>query len=512
MQTLGEAIRTAAQRSPDHTALVALDGSSVSYRELDRQTDRIANAILGAGIARGERVAIWMANSVDYLFVYLACLKSGHIVVQLNIRHTEHEADFQLEDSGCTAIFFDDSTAARVERLSVDRLRLLVTAGAAQVCHARLLHRFAAAGASTPVPAEVRSKDIAVLAYTSGTTGFPKGAQLTHASMLSIAQTNMVACRYALRSTGIFPLSLSFAAGIPAHVIPHLLVGGTLIVMESWDTELLVDSIDRMHAEFTLVPTPPIAEFCEVVTASRTSLDSLVSVLHSTARAPEEQLELLVETIGPRLVEGWGMTENSGGLVAATNRADYALSRPRVFSSTGTAVPGAVVRLIDEDGAELPHDGSSVGQLVFRSNSLASGYWSNPEASARAFTDGWYHSGDLGAIDEDGYIYVVDRRTDLIISGGMNVYPSEVERVLMQHPDVQGCAVVGVPHERWGQSPVAFVVPRNGITTADSIGAYCRDQLAGYKQPRKFILTDSLPTNAGGKVSREGLRRQAAES
>jgi fatty-acyl-CoA synthase len=229
-------------------------------------------------------------------------------------------------------------------------------------------------------------------------------------------------------------------------------------------------------------------------------------LLHSTAKAPEDHLRLLVETIGSRLVEGWGMTENSGGLVAATSAQDYEDRRPRIFSSTGRAGPETVVRLIDNDGEELPQDGQTVGQLIFHSGSLARGYWNDSAATDAAFRDGWYRSGDLGMIDPDGYIYVLDRRADLIISGGMNIYPSELEHVIMQFPGVTECAVIGITHDRWGQRPIAFVVRSDETVTTEAITRFCRERLAGYKQPDEIRFLSTLPKNAGGKVLRKALR------
>jgi acyl-CoA synthetase (AMP-forming)/AMP-acid ligase II len=201
------------------------------------------------------------------------------------------------------------------------------------------------------------------------------------------------------------------------------------------------------------------------------------------------------------------MTENSGGLITATKAADYAPSRPDIFSSVGTCAPDATVRLIDESGNLLPHDGEAVGQVIAHSASLARGYWNNPEASAKTFQNGWYHTGDLGRIDPEGYVYLLDRRPDLIISGGMNVYPSELERVIMTLPGVDACAVVAAPHERWGQTPVAFVVAEPGVT-ADDVFALCAQQLAGYKKPSEVRIVAELPHNNSGKIQKHQLRDQ----
>jgi acyl-CoA synthetase (AMP-forming)/AMP-acid ligase II len=290
-------------------------------------------------------------------------------------------------------------------------------------------------------------------------------------------------------------------------VLTHLYVGGTTILLEDWDTELLVATIEAHAATFAILPSPPIPEFCEIVGRDPRRIDSLISVLHSSSKAPPEHLELLVGVIGPRLVEGWGMTENSGGLITATKAADYAPPRPDIFSSVGTCAPDATVRLIDEAGNLLPHDGEAVGQVIAHSGSLARGYWNNPEASAKTFQNGWYHTGDLGRIDPEGYVYLLDRRPDLIISGGMNVYPSELERVIMTLPGVDACAVVAAPHERWGQTPVAFVVAEAGVT-ADDVFALCAAQLAGYKKPSEVRIVTELPHNNSGKIQKHQLRDQ----
>jgi hypothetical protein len=184
-------------------------------------------------------------------------------------------------------------------------------------------------------------------------------------------------------------------------------VGGTTVLMDEWDTELLVESIAKHQATFTIIPSPPIVEFCAIVDKAPSKVESLVAFLHSSSKAPPEHLAMLVESLGPRLVEGLGMTENSGGLIAATRASDYINPRPDIFESTGIAAPDTIVDIIDEDGNLLPHDGEAVGQLVAHSGSLARGYWGNPEATAKSFVNGWYNTGDLGRITPDGYIYMI---------------------------------------------------------------------------------------------------------
>jgi acyl-CoA synthetase (AMP-forming)/AMP-acid ligase II len=506
---IGAHVTLGALRSPDAVALEIFGGPKRTYGDLDERTNRLAQALLGR-LLPGERVAIWMGNCLEYMDVYLACVKAGLVIVQINIRHKAFEAGFQLKDSGASALVYADEVAHHVEELGVAAsLTLVLATGSKRVTRARGFEEFLATGANV-LPPEPGDDDLMVIGYTSGTTGFPKGAELTHRSVRTLGQTNAITNRYPMNSVHVFGLSLSFTATIPAHILTHLYVGGTTVMLPSWDTEALVDAVQRHRATFTIVPSPPITEFCELVEADPARVASLVSVLHSASKAPAEHLERMVEALGPRLVEGWGMTENSGGLIAATTVQDYLDRRPGIFESTGRAAPDAVIRLVGLDDRVVPHDGRSVGQLVAHSASLARGYWNNPAASTETFRNGWYYSGDLGTIDPDGYVTVLDRRPDMIVSGGMNVYPSEVERAILTAPGVQEVAVVAAPHERWGQTPIAFVVVRDASVTAEAVLAHVSRTIAGYKKPSRVHIVTELPKNASGKVKRHILRDQAA--
>lgn len=502
---IGTQLHYSALRTPNKVAIQLTSGPVRTYSDFDERSSRLANALLAQGFPKGTRIAIWLTNTLEYLDAYLACAKAGFVVVQINIRHKPSEARYQLENSGASALIYCDTVASYVDDLGLAGDFLLISIGKTQVSGTRRFEDFLALGANQ-MPPEPEDDDLLVIGYTSGTTGFPKGAELTHRSVKTLGQTNALTNRYVMASTQVFGLSLSFTAGIPAHVLTHIYVGGTTVLMDDWDTELLVDSIDRHRATFIILPSPPIVEFCEIVRKAPRLINTLVSALHSSSKAPPEHLELLVDTIGPRLVEGWGMTENSGGLLAATRASDYVIRKPDIFESTGIAAPDAVIRIIDEDGNLLPHDGEAVGQLIAHSGSLARGYWKNPEASAKSFHDGWYHTGDLGRIDPDGYVYMIDRRPDLILSGGMNVYPSELERVVLAIPGVSQCAVVGAPHPRWGQTPVAFVIVHDEKITAQVVQDECRRELANYKAPSEVRIVRTLPTNTSGKILKHELR------
>jgi acyl-CoA synthetase (AMP-forming)/AMP-acid ligase II len=295
---------------------------------------------------------------------------------------------------------------------------------------------------------------------------------------------------------------------VPAHVLTTIGLGGTLVMMGKYDVPTLIETIERERITFTYCPSPLLAEFAAQVEADPGRVRSLHSVMHSASKADPQTLKAVYEAVGDRLVEGWGMTENAGGLLTVTTPDDY-LDADRddsIFASAGRAALGCSVAVLAEDGSELRRDGETLGELVFRSPAQADGYWDRPEATAEALAGGWFHSGDLGTIDRRGQVTIVERRTDLIVSGGMNVYPSEVEACIKELDGVLDAGVVGLPHERWGQAVVAAVVVAAGGPDEEAIVAHCRERLAGFKKPTRVVFVDELPYTPTLKLSRATLR------
>lgn len=448
----------------------------------------------------GSRVAVWLDNCLEYLDVYLAIAKAGLIIVPINLRFTAVEAGQILDDADVEALVFCAEVADRVAQLDPGHdLRCLIGVGTLVGDDLEVL---IATGRDTP-PTPPAPDDVLVIGYTSGTTGRPKGAMLTHASIEHVGLTNALSCRYRQASTHVFAMSLSFTATVPAHVLPHLYVGGTTILHSQWDSEALVECIERRGGDFAIVPSPALREVTALLEQRPGAAASLGSVLHSASKATAADLGALVEVLGDKVVEGWGMTESSGGLLTASHPGDLVPGDRERMEIAGRAVPGTEIRVVEEvDG---------VGQLSVRAASLFRGYWRDEVATAAAFADGWFATGDLGRIDADGLVTIHDRRADLINSGGMNVYPSEVERVLMESGRLVECAVVGAAHDRWGQVPVAFVVP-TGPSAAQGLAEFAADRLAGYKRPSRIVEIDALPRNTGGKIERAKLMGWAQNS
>ena len=509
ISTVGDLVDLGAERSPTRIAVKLRGGPGLSYATLRERTNRLANGLLAHGLRPGDRVGAWMDDELAYVELYLAAAKAGLVLVPINARLLAREAVFQLADAGVRALCWSEGVDHRVPELAgADDGLLHITTAASPSVPAIGFASLIAGGADVrPAPPDPGA--LYVLAYTSGTTGVPKGAMLTHRSVLAIARLNAHAYRLPPYSVAAVTGSMSFPAVVPAHVISHLYVGGTAIVMGPWDVETLVDTVDHEQVTFTYLPTPYIADFTALARRVPDRWRSLQSVLHSASRAAPSLRRALCEVVGDRFVEGWGMTENSGGLMTATTRADVADDVANLHATAGRAVPETLVDVVDADGAPVPHDGETMGELRFRGPALMAGYWKRPEATERALRGGWMHTGDLGTIDAGGYVTVTERRTDLIVSGGMNVYPSEVEHCIARLDGVRECVVVAAPHERWGQTVVAVVIGSSAVTETQVI-EHCRRELASYKKPTRVLFVDDVPRTASLKVKRAEVREDVA--
>lgn len=513
MTGIADALRRVAHTA-DTPAIGERGGRMLTYGQLDERTDRLANALLGTGLTPGDTVGAWMEDCHEYFELYLAVAKAGLIIVPVNARFKSEEARYALERADVRALFFTDGLAPLVEQaVDARELRLVATTGTERPCGAGGFEDLLAAASpnapSGPAPA---GDAPLILAFTSGTTGYPKAAVLTQRSVVNVCRSQVMSLRMPLRGVRAHTNSMSFTSSVTAHLLATLYVGGTSILLgKNWDMDDLFALVEQYGVTHTTIPSPLVPDFIAAAETAPERLATIQSILHAGSKVDPDLLRHLGSVVGPRLVEAWGMTENSGGLVCATSALDAA-GRSRlggaVFETVGQPVPETTVEVIDDQGRPLPHDGTSIGELVVRSPCLVDGYWKDQQASQRAFQEDGYHSGDLGSIDEFGYIRIADRRADLIVSGGMNVYPAEVERVIQRHAAVRECAVTGAPHPRWGQTVVAVVVAKPGAELSESaVIELCRENLASYKKPTAVVFVDRLPRNASDKVRREDLRR-----
>lgn len=500
-----------ARAVPDRLALRHRLGSRLTYADLDRRANQVANAMVGLGMQPGDRVALWMDDSLVNVEIYVAAAKIGAVLVPINARLQSAEADYIFEQCEPRIVIYADNLADRLDRSRAASSSLggtLWATGDERVGSARFFESdVKAASHRRPDPVPYSPEDTYLIAFSSGTTGRPKGAATSGRGVENSVVLSALARRLNFFDTALITTSVSFPATIVASILTNLYMANTMVFLGAgWNVDQLLDIAERDRANFVSIPSPFLLDFTHAAKARPAALNSLRSVLHSGSKVPARDLAALHDVVGSRLIEVWGMVE-SGGPITATAVGDYLRVDevgPDLFASVGHALPQCEVALADPDGNPLPHDASAVGELVVRSPALMTGYWNNPEATAHAFRGGYYHTGDLGIIDPDGLVSIVDRRHDLIVSGGANIYPSEVERVLLDCPGVQQAVVVGVPHERWGRTAVAAIVPApNTGLNSYAVLSFVQDRLASYKKPTQIKFVTELPVNSSGKIQRD---------
>ncbi|SDZ01734.1 malonyl-CoA/methylmalonyl-CoA synthetase [Geodermatophilus africanus] len=504
MSELVQRLLGAAKQRPDAPAVVDPDGRVTTYADLFAAASHLGHALHARGIRRGDRVAMWTDDSRPAIEAYVGCALAGLVVVPLNARYTASEVHGILADTEPAVLVWTSSQDGSVEELrddgALDGCTLVRIGPGASPAGTLAWAEVVSTGDVRPPAVELDGNALLAIGHTSGTTGVPKGAMITHASAAAVARQHERAYRLVPRSTVALTGSLSFVSVMPAHVLSHLVIGGRVLLLGRWDVDSLLDRVARDQATFTYLPSPVLSDFADAAERRPEALDSLRSILHSASKAHPDHLARLVAATGTRLVEGWGMTENSGGLMTATTVADLEDARddPGVLATVGRPLPGYEVRAED-------------GELLVKGPGIVPGYWRRPDQNAQTFVHGWFRTGDAGHVDDRGRVVVLERRTDLIVSGGMNVYPAEVEQVIDALPDVVECAVVGAAHERWGQTVVAVVVrPPGSDLTEEDVVAACRRRLAGYKKPTRVVFVDQLPRTVGLKVSRAAVRSQVA--
>jgi len=490
--------------SPDRIAVVDVaTGARLSYREMDQRASACARAWLyELGLKPGDRLGILSGNRLEFLDAFFAAAKSGVILVPLGTRLTAAELAVIVSDCGLSALVYGAEHAETVRELTaevdVGRLVALDHEGD-DLSWETVLDSI---GEGEYVPPVCRPDDPYCLLYTSGTTGRPKGVITPH-RMVAWNAYNTVAC-WQLSEDDVSPIftPLYHAGGLGAFMMPILLAGGTIVLHREFDSSEVWRVIEEEHCTVVLgVPTiwKMLADAPEFQTAQLGRVRWFIS---GGAPMPRHLVAIFRER-GIVMRQGYGLTEVGVNCFAMSNDEAWAkagsIGRPLMFTEA---------RIIDEGGQVLPAE--EVGELCFRGPHVSAGYWKNPEATAEALDkEGWFHTGDMARRDTDGFFYIAGRAKDMFISGGVNVYPAEIENVLLQHPSLADASVVGVPHATWGEVGVAFVVPADGEeVTEEDLGRFVGGRLARYKIPKDFRVVDVLPRTPYGKVVKGELVEQ----
>ena len=496
---LAASLAHTARAHPDQVALRQGD-RAIRYAELDERSARVAGLLAERRITPGDRVGVMLPNVVEFAAVYYGVLRAGGVAVPMNPLLKAREVAYYLADSGARLIVAWHAIGDEV------------TAGAAQAGATALLAdpvTFPSVLAEA-VPAyqvvDREPSETAVLLYTSGTTGRPKGAELTHANLatnVEVTLTDLLELGAHDVVFGGLPLFHSFGQTVTLNTA--VAAGATLVLLPRFDpVQALGLLAEHRVTVFAGVPTMYSA-LLGTPDADRCDVSALRVCVSGGAAMPVEVLKQFEDLFGTTVLEGYGLSETSP--VASFNQPGQ-IRKP---GSIGTPVRGVEMRVIDQGGA-LPH--GEVGEIAIRGHNVMKGYWNRPEATAEAIdADGWFKTGDLGRVDEDGYFYIVDRKKDLIIRGGYNVYPREIEEVLYEHPDVVEAAVIGVPHPELGEEVAAAVALKPGATTtAAELRDFVKDQVAAYKYPRLVRLLNALPKGPTGKILKREIHLPDAEA
>ncbi len=499
-----------ARLRPDAPALALGDQVVATWAEMQGRAARRASALRGKlGLRPGDRVALLMKNAPAYAELLYAAWHAGLAAVPVNAKLHAREVAFILENSGAAAIF---ATPDLVETAAAARGEAHLTAPILDVSGPE----FAAMGSADPVAmAEVEAGDLAWLFYTSGTTGRPKGAMLSHRNLLAMALAYIVDVDPPSTS-GCLLHGAPMSHGSGLYVVPHVMQGHCQVVPESgqFDPAEIFDLL-RTWREVSMFAAPTMVKrLVDHPLSQAADASAIRTIAYGGAPMYVADLKSAIARFGFRFAQLYGQGESPmtiTGMTRAMIEAAYRDGRDDRLGSVG--VPQSVVQVRVADGGDLPQPVGAAGEILVRGDSVMAGYWRNPEATATALRGGWLHTGDIGAFDDSGFLTLMDRSKDLIISGGSNIYPREIEEVLLRDPGVVEVSVVGTPDPQWGERVVAFIVSREGgAATAETLDRLCLAHIARFKRPKEYRFVDRLPKNNYGKVLKTELRRLLTRS
>jgi acyl-CoA synthetase (AMP-forming)/AMP-acid ligase II len=497
-----------ARNFPDNPCLTCGD-ETTTYGELEKLANQLANGLLALGIEKGQRVAILGENSLEHLQLFLAAGKIGAVSVSLNYRLAPAELAFILQDANARALLvLDDGMLHTLDALRGELPRdiELFTRNANQS------HRWEQwlATQSTNIPtADVQPGDGFLQLYTSGTTGSPKGVVSTHHNLLSeaVMNTTLMPVRAAPGSADLICAPF-FHIGGAGSALLSLYAGTEIIMHRAFDPLAVVTDIEKYPINSVFMVPAMIMAVLSLPDIEQRDFSNLKQIYYGASPISEAVLRRAMNVFGTDFIQMYGMTETTGTVVNLT-AADHRRAldgQPELLRSCGRPSVGVQVKVMDSEGRELPT--GEVGELWVKSPSNMAAYYNLPEETAKNVTDGWVHTGDAGMSDAEGYIYLKDRMKDMVVSGGENIYPVEVENALANHPAIADVAVIGVPDEKFGEALLAMVVLQadTSLETAEMI-AFCRDKIAGYKIPRKLQVIPEMPRNPSGKILKKELRK-----
>jgi acyl-CoA synthetase (AMP-forming)/AMP-acid ligase II len=499
---MGQLITRRARRDPGLEALYDVaKGERFTYAELNERSNRVAHSLAADGITHGDRVALLLGNGVEFLDSFFGAAKLGAVTVPLNTRLVADEYEFILSDAGAETLIFDEEFTEVVAELrgrgTKTAVRRWVQVGGSPPEGVVSFADWVASADRSEPDIAIEGGDLLFVMYTSGTTGLPKGVMHSHETIAAMLMTVTGSgdWRYTDRFLNALPL---FHVGALSPVLCQIFLGASVILQRAFDPVQSWDLIRDERITTTLL-VPAMLQFM-LATHQPDSHDvsSLRSVFSGAAPVAVPLINACTD-LGVEIHQVYGLTESAGTvcLISPTDAVDHVGSTGRAFFFTD-------VRVIDDNGNDC--DPGQPGEVIARGDHVMVGYWNRPDATAEAIVDGWLHTGDVATIDEEGFVTIVDRVKDMLISGGENVYPAEIESVLMSHDEIADVGVIGIPSARWGESPLAVVVKASASLTADAVIEHCQGRLASFKTVKAVEFVDVIPRNASGKILKRELR------
>jgi len=503
MQTICEMLKSTARMYPDKTAVIFL-GQEYSYAELIEKIDSLAQGLAAQGIKKGDWVMELIPNGLDLILTHFAVIQLGAIVVPLNVMYRSHEINYIGKTTGAKAIVAETDlwkASAEEIRRELAELKTVILIGK-EMEGAISYQSLLGYGSKFSSSEDVSFDDIASVIFTSGTTGRPKGATQSHRSILS----NVYGCidknKFSKEDRFLCALPLFNNFALNVVMMSCFTIGGTLIVVDRFDSNKVLEEVGRCSATYFAGTPTMFVYLLEAYDRKKHNISTLRVTNSGGAHCPPELIKKVEETFGVIHLDGYGQTEGCG---FTTLNPIVGVRRP---NSVGIPLSNIWVKIVDDDDKELPS--GKVGEIIEKGDAFSvHGYWNRPEVNEEVYRNGWFHSGDLGYVDDDGYLYVVDRKQDLIITGGYNIYPAELEDVLYTNPKVALAAVIGIPDAAKGEIAKAYIVLKKGAkATEQEVIDFVRDRIAKFKAPRLVEFVDSLPQGPTGKILKRELREK----
>ena len=507
---LHQALRNQARVRPDAVAVVC-ENRSLTFAELDAESDRLATGLRELGLEAGERVGLFLPNGPEFIVSFYAASKLGAIACPLNSSYREREIAYQLNDSGASFLITHAKLWPVIERTraQLTHLRHIIVVGDAGTDSLPAVTRYEAvvSRCAAPLSVEVDPDRIVVLPYSSGTTGLPKGVMLTHRNLVAQHEQYVRATQMGPDDSYVIYMPLSHIYGIAIMGVA-IRAGAKQILLERFDLETVVRLIQEHHVTWLFAVPPVLLELADTPALEPAQFRSLKFIFSAAAPLAPDIARRVEARLGVRVIQAYGLTEAS----PATHHSPLDHDRIKLESG-GVLLADTEHRIVDIETGEQDLPLGEVGEIVVRGPQVMQGYWNAPGETERALRNGWLYTGDIGWVDEDGYLYIVDRKKEMIKYKSFSIAPAELEAVVLEHPDVADCGVTGVKDTEAGEVPKAYVVPQPGRTIdLNALARFVSERVAGYKQIRHFEIIDKIPRTPSGKVLRRLLWQLETDS